>query len=262
MTRTIRLVFVGLMSLTLISCESMPLSKELMGTGAGAAVGGVIGGLAGDGNVLAIGAGVLVGGFIGNRVGKYLDDRDKELLAQSTSEALSTGSNQSFDNSETGVSGEVIVESSEARSDSGEIPVIKDRVESVPPLELVGEPYRAKKKINVRGGPGTDYAVVGSLPSGDPVHVVGRVKDQRNWFMISEGGAGSGFVYGQLLKRDLDAAEEVAEQPKPKRADVAKQSYDYSTQCRTVIQKVKKSDGEVVQEKIKACRGEQGWEAV
>lgn len=262
MHRAIRLLFVSLVCLTLTSCESMPISKELMGTGGGALAGGLIGGLASDGNIFAIGAGVLVGGFIGNRVGKYLDDRDKELLAQSTSEAFSTGSDQSFDNDESGVSGEVIVESSEEKSDSGKIPVLKDKVESVPPLELVGEPYRAKKQINVRGGPGTDYAVVGSLPGGDPVHVVGRVKDQRNWLMISEGGAGSGFVFGQLLQRDLEAAGEVAAQPAADEDQVAKQSYEYSTQCRTVIQKVKKKDGEVVQERIKACRGEQGWEAV
>lgn len=262
MHRAVRLLFVSLVCLTLTSCESVPLSKELMGTGAGAAVGGVIGGLAGDGNLVAIGAGVLVGGFIGNRIGKYLDDRDKELLAQSTSEAFSSGTNQNFTNEETGVTGEVVVESSEDKQESGEIPVLKDRVASVPPLELVGEPYRARQQINVRGGPGTDYAVVGSLPSGNPVNVVGRVKDQRNWFMISEGGAGSGFVFSQLLQRDLDAAKEVSEQPAAKKSDVAKQSYEYSTNCRTVIQKVKKKDGEVVQERIKACRGEQGWQAV
>ena len=46
------------------------------------------------------------------------------------------------------------------------------------------------------------------------MNVVGRVKGA-NWFMISEGGAGSGYVYSQLLKRDLDAVQDVAQQPKP-----------------------------------------------
>ena len=97
---------------------------------------GLVGGLASDGNVWAIGAGILVGGFVGNRIGKYLDDRDKEMLARSTSEAFSNGENQTFTNDDTGVSGEVIVESSEQMDDSGELTVLKDRVETIPPLEL------------------------------------------------------------------------------------------------------------------------------
>jgi len=261
MGRSLRWTLVLLVSLSLTGCANMPVSKQLLGTAGGAGVGGLIGGFASDGNVFAIGAGILVGGFVGNRIGKYLDDRDKEMLAQSTSEAFSDGESQTFANDETGVSGEVIVESSEELDDSGEIDVLKDRVETIPPLELVGEPYRAKKQINVRGGPGTDYAVVGNLPGGDAVNVVGRVKGA-NWFMISEGGAGSGYVYSQLLKRDLEAAADVAQQPKAKKSDVAKADYEYSTQCRTVIQKVTKPDGEVVQERIKACRSDQGWQAV
>ena len=89
------------------------------------------------------------------------------------------------------MSGRAEVVNAEPTRQSVAVPVLKDRVQQVPPLELIGEPYRATADANVRGGPGTDYVVVGNLSRSETVTVAGKVEG-RPWYMISQGGAGSG----------------------------------------------------------------------
>src|SRR5690606_14156231 len=120
------------------------------------------------------------------------------------------------------------------------IPVLKDKVKQVPPLDFIGEDYAAADDINVRGGPGTDYTVVGQLQRGAEVRVVGKVID-RDWYMISQNGAGSGFVSANLLKPMGKAA--VAQKPQtaaPANADVAQATVAASSTCRVVTQQVTK----------------------
>lgn len=73
------------------------ISKEQGGAGIGAIVGGVVGSQFGSGGtkVLATALGVGAGALIGNRIGKYLDDRDKQKLASATIKTAETGKPQS-----------------------------------------------------------------------------------------------------------------------------------------------------------------------
>jgi surface antigen len=64
------------------------ITKEQGGTALGALGGGAAGAALGDGNWWAIGAGALVGGVVGNRVGNYLDERDRQQAYSTANHAL------------------------------------------------------------------------------------------------------------------------------------------------------------------------------
>lgn len=86
--------------------------SEIVGTLAGAAIGGLIGSQfgGGTGNKVAIGAGVLAGGFLGNKIGEELDCKDQQYHQETTQNALETqktGHTSNWTNPDTGHSGEV-----------------------------------------------------------------------------------------------------------------------------------------------------------
>lgn len=56
----------------------------------------------------------------------------------------------------------------------------------------------AENNINVRGGPGTNYAVTGALTAGDAVQPIAR-NETGDWFQITLPGSGTGWVAGWLL---------------------------------------------------------------
>lgn len=85
---------------------------EILGTLAGAALGGFIGSQigSGTGNKVAIGAGVLAGGLIGNQIAKSLTCQEQQYHQQTTQDALEyrpTGTASSWTNPDTGHSGYV-----------------------------------------------------------------------------------------------------------------------------------------------------------
>jgi Surface antigen len=85
---------------------------EIIGTLAGAAIGGLIGSQfgGGTGNKVAIGAGVVAGGFLGNRIGKALDCKDQQYHYETTQNALETqktGHSSSWSNPDSGHSGKI-----------------------------------------------------------------------------------------------------------------------------------------------------------
>lgn len=92
--------FVLFMSL-ITGCAN--ISKEQGGTGFGALIGGVVGSQFGGGaKILATALGVGAGALIGNRIGKYLDDQDKQKLATATVKTAETGKSQSIISSNSG----------------------------------------------------------------------------------------------------------------------------------------------------------------
>ena len=65
-------------------------NKELIGTAAGAALGGWAGSSIGNGGsrLATTAAGVFVGGLIGNQIGRYMDEQDQQLARRAEYEAL------------------------------------------------------------------------------------------------------------------------------------------------------------------------------
>ena len=156
-------------TIALAGCQTLEQTKENIGTALGAVGGGAAGALLCSSKYKLVcglvGAGI--GGFIGNRIGKRLDDADKQQLALETSQALAGSSTKSaprvWSNPKTGVKGKVTVKDQTTKPVQASIPVLKDRVKVTPPLDLVGETYKVTSNaLNVRGGPGTDYQTVGT----------------------------------------------------------------------------------------------------
>ena len=66
-------------------------------------------------------------------------------------------------------------------------------------IDEIDTAYEVIKPANLRSGPWTRSAVVGSLKKGEKVHATGRVIG-RNWFRIDTESGNSGFVFGDLIK--------------------------------------------------------------
>lgn len=248
-------------ALFIAGCASM--SGEEAGTYGGAILGGLLGSQVGDGTgqVIATAGGAVGGALIGRKIGQYLDKQDQKQLAEATGKTAATCKPESFDNEDTGVSGQTECVEEEERDERVEMAVKKDRVEEVPPLELIGEPYAATTTVNVRVGPGTDYKKGGQLAHEEAVTVAGKVQGE-SWYMISQDGAGSGFVHTDYLTPASDAKatqEQLSSRPQQQEGVTTAQA-DVTRECRTVEQQVTLESGETKTETVEACRGPNGWE--
>lgn len=184
-----------------------------------------------------------------------------EDLATHETQVLKTiyeDEDQSWENTTTGASGKTEITQVKTKTKNTKVVVLKDKVETVPPLDLIGENYTAKSGSNVRGGPGTDYKVVGHIAASEVVSVVGKVQDS-DWFLISQGGVGSGFVLGSLL--EASPTEQASNTDAPS-GEIAEVKTEAAQTCKTIEQTVVLEDGSQKSETIKACQGPNGWEIV
>lgn len=232
------------------------LTKENVGKAVGGILGGVLGSQIGDGSgqTAATIVGALAGYWLGGEVGRRMQESDRRGLARTTATAIDSGQSQTWVNPDTGVRTEVQVEDASFGSTRG-------RLAEAPPLEMINEFYVADTSSNVRGGPGTEYAIVDQLETNEHVAVIGRVVDD-DWYMVSRNGQGYGFVYAPLLKR-------AANQPQDGNAIRANAGDDFGgtqlaqPECTLVTQKVTMPDGQTASEQFRACRNEDGsWEVV
>ncbi len=197
-----------------------------------------------------------LGGYIGGQLGKKLDDQDRAKMLAATQQSLISGNGASWSNQSNQTQGSTRVLSTSTAAEPIKVKVLKSKVQQVPPLEIIGSTYMATQFANVRGGPSTEYVIVGGLDDEQAIRVVGQVKG-RNWFMISEGGAGSGFVHGSLIEPAPIA--EVAE-TKIDSSDVVEEVVAQQTVCRDIENSITLADGTVETEKLTACQGPNGWE--
>lgn len=113
-----------LSTLALTACETIDGAgnKQLIGTGSGALIGGILGSKIGDGSgqLWATGAGALLGALLGSEIGKSLDKADRQYAANANYEATKApiGEPVSWSNPETGNHGEVVA-TREGYSSSG-----------------------------------------------------------------------------------------------------------------------------------------------
>ncbi|MBT2311830.1 SH3 domain-containing protein [Pseudomonas fluorescens] len=242
----------------LTACTSSS-TKEDVGTAIGAVVGAIAGYKIGGDKNKELGAivGGGVGAVIGKGIGRYLDERDQQRMTQSTQQALVSGQTQTWSNPENKTSGSARVVETRKEPKPVVIPVLKEKVKQVPPLDIIGDTYRSKSESNVRGGPGTDYVKVGRLQSGETVNVVGKVK-ANDWYLISQDGAGSGFVSVPLLEH-APGASIASAGTTVSPSDVAEQTVASERVCRTIEQTVSLPDGSKKSETLEACQGGDGW---
>lgn len=252
----LRLFVCCILILTFSGCNA---TKEQLGTGIGAAAGAGLGYVLGGKyqNVAAIG-GAVAGAVIGSQIGKYLDKRDKERMNEVTQKAIVTGKDQSWTNPENRTRGRARVVSSQTKEAPVMVKVLKKKVTQVPPLEMLGETYRAVKNADLRGGPGMDYEVVGNLASGKAVNAVGKVRDS-SWYLISEDGVGSGFVETAAME-PAPAEALVSTASKIAASDVSEKEVASNRTCRKIEQSVTLADGSSHSETLNVCQGPNGWE--
>ncbi len=112
--KKIALVAMVVSSLALTGCETMNNTgtKQLIGTGSGAVIGGLLGSKIGDGSgqLWATGAGALVGALVGSEIGKSLDRADQQYASQANYQAQNApiGEPISWSNPESGNYGKVV----------------------------------------------------------------------------------------------------------------------------------------------------------
>lgn len=233
---------------------------------AGTVIGGLLGAAAGSqfgdggGRIVGVIVGAAAGAWIGNQIGQYLDEEDQKELAKATQTTAVSGETVTWSNPDTGVTGTTRVVKQEVRSESVAVPVLKDKVTSLPAFEYVGERYSVTSNSNVRGGPGTDYKVVGSIKGGQTVDVIGDVEG-KPWYLIGENGVGNGFVFHDLLK-PTGQATTILVSNETDAPGVESQQAVAGRNCRTIEQVVVLKDGTEEAEQVTACQGSNGWEIV
>jgi surface antigen len=233
---------------------------------AGTVLGGVVGGVIGKASErwlpekvdkrYAVIIGTALGAYVGNQIGRGLDERDKKQVAVARQRAFDSGAPQSWESPERKTRGSATVVSSRTEQTTVAVPVLRAKVSQVPPLEIIGATYKAKAASPVRGGPGTDFVQVGNLKANEAVNVVGQVKGS-NWFLISQDGAGSGFVQSSMMEEAPDDVP--ASSGTVASANVVTQTVASERVCRTVEQSVSLADGSTRKETVEACKGPNGW---
>ncbi|WDE09455.1 SH3 domain-containing protein [Thalassomonas haliotis] len=240
----------GIVTIILAGCQSSPSYKNPKNAS--------VNKHAQENQTLWTSFGAFAGSVIGEELGKYLDEQDVEHMTQATSAALALGQGQSWINPQNNTRGEARVISTEKKAGSIKIPVLKERIAQVPPLDLIGQTYHAMKKSNVRGGPGTSYRIVSGVVSGEAVNVIGKVRDS-NWYLISKDGIGRGFIYAPLLKaapaeKMLDSGVVIA------KSDIEEKEVSSNRICRTIEQFVSFADGSSRKDTVQACQSPSGWQ--
>jgi uncharacterized protein YcfJ len=234
----------------------------VLGTAGGAVLGNLGGRQLGGGIATIAGTigGAAAGGWISRQLLCSLTEEDRGQAVASVQTAAVTGEAKTWSNPSTGASGAAeVVRTTEAEKPVA-VRILKNRVEQVPPLDLIGAPYRATGGTNVRGGPGTDYKTVGQLGEGETVVVAGKVQGQ-DWYMINQGGAASGFVASSLL---VPAPPETPVAPPPAEQPAAVETVSVTAEqtCRTIKQTITLADGTSSDEEVTACQGPNGWEVI
>ncbi|MBX3631260.1 MAG: SH3 domain-containing protein [Nitrosomonas sp.] len=235
------------------------LSKQQTGTAIGGTIGAVLGNQFGGNNkVMWTTFGALGGALLGNQIGKFLDERDQQRMVQVTEQTIATGQTHTWSNPENNTRGEARVIATETKQEPVKVKVLKKKISKVPPLDIIGQTYRATTNSNLRGGPGTDYVVVGNLTENEIVNVVGKVRD-KDWYLISHDGVGSGFIHTPLLEAAPTEAPTPPETPIAE-SDVGEEHVAANRVCRKIEQSVSLANGSSHTETIDACQGPTGWE--
>jgi len=235
------------------------LFGRLLGAGVGALIGSQVGG--GKGKLAAVAVGALAGAWLGGELAGRLTQSDQQGIAQTTNTALETGQTQSWTNPDTGVQTRVAVKDRTVERAPIESQGLKSRPWETPPMRYENAWYRATRDSNVRSGPGTDYAVMGTLRRGERTVVVGRVQDG-DWVMVADGGLGSGYVHGSLLERErAPSGDGSALLAQAQAAPAARAGGERA--CSIINQQITLPDGTTEDRDMRACQRPDGsWEVV
>lgn len=196
---------------------------------------------------------------------KRMSEGDVKRAADARDESIRTGTPQTWSNPDSGASG--VVETAAAEPQPPKLTPVKirkDRVTSdtLPMMDAVGEAYvvTSARGANVRGGPGTSYAVVESLKPQEQIDAIARVRDQ-DWYMVGRGQVGIGYVAGSLIVPVPKQTVVAPVQPPPPE-QVSEVQVTLAAECYTTKQTVTLGDGTAEEATVTSCRTPNGWAQV
>jgi len=226
------LTLLGFSTLSAQAQDWPELNKENVGKGLGAITGAIIGSNIGGGRgrTAAIAAGTLGGYWAGGKVGRHYTQNNQKM-----ERPTHTGKPHP----------------KQAKH------ILKPTLDRLPPIELVNAYYHPTTDINVRGGPGTDYAVLHSIRQGRPVPVAGRVIGS-DWYLIAEQGKASGFLYAPLMVISQNQATYSNAIREAAITNHYSRTLSQTSACRTVTREISLSNGSREVESFRACQQENG----
>lgn len=212
---------------------------------------------------------VTVTGFTESFIDR-LTQSDVRKMDEARRISIETGKTEEWENPETGASGTVSSVPAEPKPpEPTPVKVKKNRLESLPVMVAIGEPYTVANAggANVRGGPGTAYEVVDKLARAERVKAIGKVQDD-DWYLVGRGDVGIGYVFGELLEpwvappdATLDEAlsEDTAPAAQAPAQEVDEVQVQMASQCFTTTQSVKLANGQTEEATVTSCRTPDGW---
>ncbi len=218
----------------------------------GAVIGGLVGGVLGNnlaknerglGTVLGAAAGAAAGSYVGCRMQRS-DQQKAQFAAQN---ALDRGGSQSWNNPQTGASGNVRVISTSNGQASNPAPTSMNGMRFAAGVEPVSNyvaasgRYKPAKTVNLRGGPSTAAPIVGKLRPGETIDAVARVSGG-DWILAGRDGVAIGYV-AQSVVRPVTAGRSYA---------------GGAGTCRTFDQTIQTQGGSPETQRYTACKGADG----
>ncbi|OEC37034.1 hypothetical protein A7D27_25835 [Pseudomonas sp. 1D4] len=265
-------------------CAQLGINKQQAGTVIGGIAGLAIGATMGKGNgqiaAALIAAGI--GGYIGNRIGQMLDEKDQQALALRTQEVLSqpaTGSAQpvTWKSEHSGASAQITQGQEYTKTKTVEVKRAP-KIQAVPSMKLINEPYVTQSSLNVRVAPNLKADKVGGLPTNTEFTAVGSTGD---WILVGRKGVTVGYVHkdyvvpkAQVVVKSAAPAVNLDEMNVAASKDT--QAFDLDsiqslpteqvaaeTACRPVTVSLKSADGQAEQQENTFCKQANGtWELI
>lgn len=195
-TRTKRIGAALLLATLSTGCADM--SKQEIGTLAGAVIGGVVGHKLGGREGAAVG--LLVGGLLGNRFGAYLDDEDRKQLAALETAALDTGQSGSFTARKSGA--KVSVAASAATMEARKPFVLAESLAETTLVLVESASFDAYVDTPLFGGIDEKAVPRMVIPKGSRFQVAANVQNEA-WAVVGDSNVGVGYVPMRYLKDSI-----------------------------------------------------------
>ncbi len=269
---------------TTSGCAELGINKEQAGTVLGGLAGVAIGSTMGSGNG-KLAAALIVGGigaYVGNRVGHMLDEKDQQALALRTQEVLSQPASASaapvmWKSDHSGATAQITQGKEYTQTKKIEVKRAP-KVQAVPSMKLINEPYVAKSTLNVRAAPNKSADKVGSLGSNTEFTAVGSTGD---WILVGRKGVTVGYVAKDYVEpksqavtkratptvnlddMDVAASKETQAFDLDSIQALPTETVAAESACRPVTVSLKSASGKAEQEQNTFCKQANGtWELI
>jgi hypothetical protein len=139
-----------------------------------------------------------------------------------------------------------------------ELPIQAGLVRALPPLVAGRAQHRVMEPAEVRAAPDWSAPTVARLRRGQEVGTLAQVAG-RDWFLVSDGGVGVGYLPGRALGelRDVPGAPLRAV---PAALPPSLRRVSLLMPCATYARAWQRADGQRAHDQVEACRAPTGWQ--